>query len=503
MSSDDVTGELRFRGESERSTKSLPEPDPRQLQFLLEQLQRQLEGMGGRSPAGDQNAHSEPQQIPNQPESGQNTAKTAGDQPISAKTFGELAAEWHRLRAKTLVEPRNEERHIRHLAPLHGLREAELLPRKVEEVLVSLLRENGGKLSPSTVAKVRVTGMQVVASAIKNRAWREKNPFELADRIKVHKPATWDTLSLDEARAMLSQFRRPRWRKAVTMLLIGLRPGEMQALRKEDVDLARGRIIIRRSKERNTTKTGRNRVVAIPAQLAPVLQEAIRLSPCDNVFPDLYGDMRPTDRRASKVLRAALARAGCPRPEFTWYGLRHTCATLLREAGCDPLVIKITLGHTVNNPTDDIYSHLSSAYQKRELEKLSLMEAGGQPPDPDGCKKELAATEFVHHDASTSTEESKMASAEFDPEVGRPLAAVAQVVEHELPNVRYQGADSSSGSLDLLTVPETASLLRLSVRSLREFIAKGKIPYARVGKKILFRRGDLGSFVEKSMEVAP
>lgn len=46
------------------------------------------------------------------------------------KTFGVLAREWYATASKRLVEPRNEERHLRHLVALHDLRERELTPKR-------------------------------------------------------------------------------------------------------------------------------------------------------------------------------------------------------------------------------------------------------------------------------------------------------------------------------------------------------------------------------------
>jgi integrase len=62
-----------------------------------------------------------------------------------------------------------------------------------------------------------------------------------------------------------------------------------------------------------------------------------------------------------------------PKPRaLRFYDLRHTAATLHREAGCDPLVIKLLLGHAASDPTDDIYSHLSLEFQQTQLDKLEL-----------------------------------------------------------------------------------------------------------------------------------
>ncbi len=43
----------------------------------------------------------------------------------------------------------------------------------------------------------------------------------------------------------------------------------------------------------------------------------------------------------------------------------------------------------------------------------------------------------------------------------------------------------------LLTAAETAEILRVSLRSVRRWIADGAIPVVRLGRKVLIRRSDL------------
>ncbi|HMR34390.1 MAG TPA: helix-turn-helix domain-containing protein [Geminicoccus sp.] len=43
----------------------------------------------------------------------------------------------------------------------------------------------------------------------------------------------------------------------------------------------------------------------------------------------------------------------------------------------------------------------------------------------------------------------------------------------------------------LLTAAETAKALRVSLRSMRRWIADGNLPVVRLGRKVLIRRSDL------------
>jgi len=52
---------------------------------------------------------------------------------------------------------------------------------------------------------------------------------------------------------------------------------------------------------------------------------------------------------------------------------------------------------------------------------------------------------------------------------------------------------------DLLTLPEAAQLLRVRVSTLRAWRAQRRLPFHKVGGKILLKRGDLQRFIEASV----
>jgi excisionase family DNA binding protein len=54
---------------------------------------------------------------------------------------------------------------------------------------------------------------------------------------------------------------------------------------------------------------------------------------------------------------------------------------------------------------------------------------------------------------------------------------------------------------DLLTVPETAELLRISISTVRAWVLakpKPKIPYVKLGSRVLFRRAELEAFIQRN-----
>jgi integrase len=125
-------------------------------------------------------------------------------------------------------------------------------------------------------------------------------------RLKAAKPRrTW--LELDEVRALLDAGGKNRALVA-TMVLGGLRVGELCALRWRDVDLARGTITVGESK----TDAGR-RVVDVSPDLLDELKTHRMASsspgPDELVFPTRNGTARDRGNVRQRVLGSALKAA--------------------------------------------------------------------------------------------------------------------------------------------------------------------------------------------------
>ena len=52
---------------------------------------------------------------------------------------------------------------------------------------------------------------------------------------------------------------------------------------------------------------------------------------------------------------------------------------------------------------------------------------------------------------------------------------------------------------DLLTLPEAAPLLRLKVSTLRAWIFRRKLPYVKLGARVLLRRADVDALITASI----
>jgi integrase len=332
------------------------------------------------------------------------------DRP-QGKTFGELAAEWLPRVSKVRARPKEEEWRVGHMKPLLGLREGELSKARIEDLFGDLLAPHG-PLSPVSVNKVRSTGRLIVEDARGNGLWAGVNPFALTKPLKRQR-RVYVTLSAEEAAQVLPWFKEARHRLLVlAMVLTGMRPGEAMGLQRDDVDLKRKMMRVRRSHHRNRTKSGVEREFPIHEQLVPVLREAMAASRCNLVFPGASGKKRQRpDTKLTRTLQFALGKAGvvtgydyvcrrkgcghrehhedpllhgkpCPQCGYKllaiplprllrFYDLRHTAATIYRQAGTDRMVIQGMLGHSMNL-TDGTYTHLDPEYKRTEINKLKL-----------------------------------------------------------------------------------------------------------------------------------
>lgn len=176
----------------------------------------------------------------------------------------------------------------------------------------------------------------------------------------------------------------------VFALATGMRPGEIQALRWADLDFEHGAASVRQSLvllkggawEFGEPKTKLSRrTIPLPAQLVTALrrhraaqaEHRLQLGDAyldlDLVFASETGGPLDAQNLAQRVLKKALKAAGLP-DRFRFYDCRHTCATLLLQAGENPKVVSERLGHSTIAFTLERYGHVLPGMQERASERL-------------------------------------------------------------------------------------------------------------------------------------
>ena len=175
----------------------------------------------------------------------------------------------------------------------------------------------------------------------------------------------------------------------------GLRAGEIQALRRRDIDLKSGIIRVEHSAKRVKTSEGSETVIGNPKSrsscrkvpMIPEVAQAVERhmdyfmvrKANDFLFPSPHD---PRHVISGQTLRNQWMQArrqvpGLERMHF--HDLRHTAATHLSEAGASVGLLKEFLGHT-SIATANIYQQASATHRKQVFEQY------GKQTETDGRK---------------------------------------------------------------------------------------------------------------------
>jgi integrase len=286
----------------------------------------------------------------------------------SKKPFSELASEYVERRRRE-VDARTTEHWewaLGHLLPVFGEEKlSKIGAEHVRRYMAAKQRERDedGKrgLSNSSINKTLKVLAQILDEAIDEGCVVENVARGKRRRLKAGKPKrTW--LEPEQAQALLEAAGKHRALLA-TMMLAGLRVGELTALRWRDVDLAGGKLRVTDSK----TEAG-VRVV----DLSPMLLDELKLHKADSertgadelVFGTINGTPRNRSNISRQILHPAIKRANvqlkkagrAPTEGVTNHSLRRTFCALLYEAGATPAYVMAQMGHTEASLALEVYS---------------------------------------------------------------------------------------------------------------------------------------------------
>ena len=196
-------------------------------------------------------------------------------------------------------------------------------------------------------------------------------------------------LTLDQVGTFLRSVEGDRLEALyMTAIGLGLRQGELLALRWSDVNLDAGTLTVRHTRNSRTgtlaePKTERSRrTLRLGAELAGALQEhrrrqlEERLAVGGRWHDGDYFFATPTGQsldaaNVSHRFHAALAAAGLPSQRF--HDLRHACATLRLEQGEELAVVSRILGHASITTTVNVYGHLTDAMLGRAADRTDVI----------------------------------------------------------------------------------------------------------------------------------
>lgn len=304
------------------------------------------------------------------------------------------------LRASSV--DRHEQRLRRHVFPKIGAR----MLTDVKPSHVQLLLDDAGKADNGrggTVSEQTVRGVRDTLSALFGQAVRwQLLPTSPVTHIRPPRAQRREMRALDraEARKLTGAAAGHRVFEALVPFAIGtgMRRGELLGLRWSDVDLERGTARIARSLgpdgttlSEPKTAAGRREIAlgttlldALRAHRDRQLQELVKLANGDEIAARklqregyVFATERGTPIKARRFENAfgAIVTAAELGP-LRFHDLRHTCASLLLEAGIPVPTVARLLGHASPSITMTVYAHMIRGSEERAAAALEAALAG-------------------------------------------------------------------------------------------------------------------------------
>ncbi|MBA2374865.1 MAG: site-specific integrase [Rubrobacter sp.] len=298
---------------------------------------------------------------------------------------GEYLSRWLTDCVRGTVRQRTYERYAAlvrvHLAPAFERVElAKLRPDHVRGLYRSKLDGDPEKeitpLSPRTVLHIHRT----LSKALKQAVSDGLIPRNAVASVKPPQPRREEIRPLNRSQVRaLFEAASDAGSEALYVVAVtaGLRRGELQGLKWDDIDLdaSSAMLQVRRTlsepkggyifeppksgKGRNIRLT-RKATAALKAHRKRQLEERMRLAGLwedhDLVFPSSIGTP-VSGSNLNRAFKAHLKRAGLPH-STRFHDLRHTCATLLLRQGVNPKFVQELLGHSDIALTLNVYSHV-------------------------------------------------------------------------------------------------------------------------------------------------
>jgi integrase len=298
--------------------------------------------------------------------------------PRSGVSLEEFVVEWRtsvavNLKASTT---RTAESHLRaHIIPKLGSLPLPDINTKTVQNFVAYLA-NGGR-SKKTVENVLLTLSSVLRVA---RSWDYAcGTFSFADITMPREGIRKEQRSFTDAEVgkILSATTEPFGTILAVTAILGLRIGEVLALRVKDLDFDRKIIRVRQSvdaatREIQSVKSSASSAdLPMPSQLEARLSAHLRVreGKGDLLFVNRNGRPFSANKLREKHLHPLLVKLGIPRGGF--HSMRHGTASSLLANGATPAVVQKQLRHSDPRITLGVYAHVVGDQQRDAVESRS------------------------------------------------------------------------------------------------------------------------------------
>lgn len=266
------------------------------------------------------------------------------------RTFKEMMDRYLEERA-VLKAPKSHQRDqqaLLHLLPVFGDKFlAHITPKLLAGYKAQRRIE---RAAPATINKELQLVRHAFNLAMREWEWCRENPMHRVSMERVRNEI--DRWLTDQEEQLLMAASSAWLREIITFALhTGMRQGEILNLQWQDVDFARGVLIVMKS------KNGTRRIIPLNARVYELLaaKQAATGASCGPVFKTPCGNELKV-RYLVREFCEARDRAGIP--DFRFHDMRHTFATRLVQRGVDLYKVQRLLGHKTGLMTQR-YAHHS------------------------------------------------------------------------------------------------------------------------------------------------
>lgn len=312
----------------------------------------------------------------------------------STKTLEQFLLEWLDTYIRPTKSPTTTKRYVeqveKYIIPALGKKKLQDLKSMDIQKFYNALAEKSPlsdkPLSAKSIKNIHMNFLGALGQAVKMDLIK-KNPAKHVEVPKTKKYQA-EVYTPEEVQTLLENVIDTDMEVPIALLVgLGLRRGEVLALRWQDVDLERGKVCIRR----NMVKVGKeiifkdpktetsNREIELPSTLLKLLQverkryltNKLKMGEQfeDNDLVVCWDDGKCINPDTlSQKFRRLIERIGLK--HIRLHDLRHTNATLMLEYGVNIKVAQQRLGHASISTTMDIYSHVTEKVEKEAADKL-------------------------------------------------------------------------------------------------------------------------------------
>jgi len=268
----------------------------------------------------------------------------------------------------------------------------DISPQMVRRVLIVMAKKG---MSEQTQLHVFGFMRKLFGDAIENYQYLIFNPAirKLKPKVAVKEAKH---LNLDQIRRLLTQVADRKYGLAIWLqLYMGLRAGELQALKWEDIDLETGRITIRRvyvrkmDLIRDYPKGRKQHSASLPIEVLEMLREAKAKATSDLVVTSPRGNLLPY-RWYLKALRDYCRELDIP--VLGTHGLRHSTSELYMSHGASRDDLRQLFAHSSTTVTDR-YVHDRGSNLEKVANVIQLFEKRVTTPVTTGEKSGNLSTE--------------------------------------------------------------------------------------------------------------